>query len=103
VCEVIIIENLRSTNSGPQNPQFSPCPPDYTVTGWCKAFKIIDREHTKTTPNVLVPVDRMCTNFGNLAFVYTLSVFPTAFELRGVDLPGFSMQGKTFFEQKTIS
>jgi hypothetical protein len=25
VCEVIPIENLRSANCGPQNPQFSPC------------------------------------------------------------------------------
>jgi hypothetical protein len=26
VCEIILTENLRSANSGPQNPQFSPCP-----------------------------------------------------------------------------
>jgi hypothetical protein len=25
VCEVILIENVRSAKSGPQNPQFSPC------------------------------------------------------------------------------
>jgi hypothetical protein len=28
---------------------------------------------------------------------FGVSVFSTAFELRGVDLPGFFMHGKTFF------
>jgi hypothetical protein len=29
--------------------------PDYSIYGWCKAFRIVDGEHWNTRPNVLEP------------------------------------------------
>jgi hypothetical protein len=40
--------------------------PDYAVTGWRKAFKIVDGNHSRL--NVLEA--RMCANFGDLGLVY---------------------------------
>jgi hypothetical protein len=41
--------------------------PGYAVTGWHKAFRIMDGEHLKKEAECARP--KMCANFGNLGFI----------------------------------
>jgi hypothetical protein len=43
----------------------------YAMTGWHKAFRIINGEHLKMRLNVLET--QMCMNFGNLGFDYSIA------------------------------